>query len=121
MQRDYDSPAGSADGFFSNQLADAGRRMWNGVLSGFKRVKNKLQNTFQGESPSEKQSLSEPSSALQNIASSSAWLFPAGGVATALLFRTQIEELFGNFFGKPSLAIILYIYHKNKVVANLFC
>ena len=81
--------------------------MWNGVLSGFKQVKNRLQKTFQGESPSEKQSLSDPSSALQNIASSSAWIFPAGGVATALLFRNQIEELFDDFFGKPPFVKIL--------------
>ena len=100
MRRDYDSPAGSDDGSFPNQLADAGRRMWNGVLSGFKRVKNRIQKTFQGESASEKQSLSEPSSALQNIASSSAWAFPAAGLATALIFRTQIEEVFENIFSK---------------------
>ena len=93
--------------------------MWNGVLTGFNRVKNKLQKTFQGESPSEKQSLSEPSSALQNIASSSAWLFPAGGVATALLFRTQIEELFGDFFGKPSLVVILYGNQKFNVFKEI--
>ena len=86
--------------------------MWNGVLSGFKRVKNRLHKTFQGELPSEKQSLSEPSSALKNIASASAWIFPAGGVATALLFRTQIEELFGDFFGKTSLLVILYSNQK---------
>ena len=82
--------------------------MLNGVLSGFKRVKNGLQRTFQVELQSEKQSSSEPSSSLQNIASSSAWLFPAGGVATAILFRNQIEELFDDFFSKSASVEILY-------------
>ena len=65
--------------------------------------------TFQGESPSEKQSLSEPSSALQNIASSSAWLFPAGGVATALLFRTQIEGMIDEMFSKIWFLNMIYL------------
>ena len=76
-------------------MADVGRGIWNEVTSGFKRVRNNLRRTFYGESPDEKQS-----SALLNIASSGAWAFPAAGVATALVFRTQIEGIIDDFFGK---------------------
>ena len=47
------------------------------------------------ESPAEKQAF-----ALQAIASSGAWAFPAAGVATALVFRTQIEEMIDEMFSK---------------------
>ena len=85
-------------------MARFGRLMWKEVLTGLRRVSNSFRRTFHDESTDEKQALNDidgPSSALQNIASSGAWVFPAAGLATALLFRTQIEEVFEYFFSKP--------------------
>ena len=104
LQHDYNSQTESTEGSPANQLAVFGRVMWNEVLSRLRRLRNSLRRAFYEESPAEKQAvnnIARPSSALQNIAASSAWAFPAAGLATAFLFRTQIEEVFENFFSKP--------------------
>ena len=95
IKHDIDSQAESAVGSFATNLADVGRGIWNGLTSGFRRVTNSVRRTFYGESPAEKQAF-----ALQAIASSGAWAFPAAGVATALVFRTQIEEMIDDMFSK---------------------
>ena len=103
LQHDYNSQTESTEGSPANQLAVSGRVMWNEVLSGFRRLRNSLRRAFYEESPAEKQAvnnIARPSSALRNIAASSAWAFPAAGLATALLFRTQIEEVIDNFLSK---------------------
>ena len=79
----------------ASNLADVGRGIWNGVTSGIRRVSNSLRRTFYGESPDEKQF-----SSIQTIVSSGAWAFPAAGVATALVFRTQIEGIIDDLLGK---------------------
>ena len=76
-------------------MADVGRGIWSGLTSGFRRVTNSVRRTFYGESPDEKQAF-----ALQAVASSGAWAFPAAGVATALVFRTQIEGMIDEMFSK---------------------
>ena len=95
MQYGTDNQSEPAVGSFTTNLADVGRGIWNGVTSGIRRVTNSLRRTFYGESPDEKQF-----SAVQTIASSNGWAFPAAGVATALVFRTQIEGIIDSFFGK---------------------
>ena len=95
MQYGTDSQTESAIGSFATNLADVGRGIWNGLTSGFRRVTNGLRRTFYGESPADKQAF-----ALQAIASSGAWAFPAAGVATALVFRTQIEEIIDEMLSK---------------------
>ena len=104
FQNDYNSQTESTEGSLATHLAGFGRLLWNEVLTGLRRVSDSFRRTFYEESSVEKQALNNidgPSSSLQNIASSGAWAFPAAGIATALLFRTQIEEIFEYFLSKP--------------------
>ena len=95
IQHKIDRQAESDVGSFTTNLADVGRGIWNGVTSGLRRVTNSIRRAFYEEKPEEKQAF-----ALQAIASSGAWAFPAAGVATALVFRTQIEGIIDDIFGK---------------------
>ena len=108
-----DRQAESYSGSFASRLAGVGRRMWNMVTSGFKRMANGVRRTFYGEPTEEKLfddqledvagplgDLFGPSEAVQDIVASNAWTVPAAGLATGLLFQTQIEDLVEDLIGK---------------------
>ena len=74
---------------------------------------NGVRRTFYGEPPAEKLfddqledvagplgDLFGPSEAVQDIVASNAWTVPAAGLATGLLFQTQIEDLVEDLIGK---------------------
>ena len=119
-----DRQAESYSGSFATRLAGVGRRMWNMVTSGFKRMANGVRRTFYGEPTEEKLfddqledvagplgDLFGPSEAVQDIVASNAWTVPAAGLATGLLFQTQIEDLVEDLIGKQFLSSLFQIIY----------